>query len=102
MTSSATQVIEKIYKYNKKPNWPTHDLPRALKFSEQKYHGWFSKEQQICLKEDYRGRPFSNIWLNEAGKEVMTTTISTTALPGSNFQDIEYIGVCVKWVRSIK
>ena len=84
--------------------------------SAKLYHAWFSQKQKdvrfekkdillpcrdkVCKVQ--HKRPISNIYITEDDKEIEITEVS---LEFSNhkqrFQDSEYRGQVVKWVRSI-
>ena len=67
--------------------FPTEDFPTT---NPQKYHGWFSQKQSNCY-----------IYLNEKGEEITVTEVTKTAAPSSKWDDLEYKGVMVKFVKSL-
>ena len=91
--------MEKLQRMQGKTNnWPTVDFPRAETGESQKYHGWFSQKQLDSMNN--LGKTASYIYLNENGEEIEVTSVSCSARPSMRFDDIEYKGVMVKWVRT--
>tara|TARA_B100001540_G_C15448347_1_gene479949 strand:- start:180 stop:416 length:237 start_codon:yes stop_codon:yes gene_type:complete len=68
-------------------------------------HGWFSQTQkkyisQVTPLQSTEKTPISNIYLNIDGKEVEVTEVKHSK-DICVFEDAEYVGICIKWVRSI-
>ena len=95
--------MEKLQRIQGKTNnWPTVDFPRAETGESQKYHGWFSQKQldakgEIITQNKSKGL---YIYLNENEEEIAVTSVTRSARPTMRFDDIEYKGVMVKWVRN--
>jgi len=96
--------MEKLQRMQGKTNnWPTVDFPRAETGESQKYHGWFSRkqlDQNRGIIEQKKSKALY-IYLNENSEEIAVTSVSCSARPSMQFDDIEYKGVMVKWVRTV-
>lgn len=64
---------------------PTEYQPEIL-------HGWYSETQKKRNSKVF-------IYLNKDGKEVEVTEVQQYK-EMSAFEDAEYVGICIKWVRS--
>ncbi len=75
------------------------------------YHAYFSqtaKNNKMNRKERFRSESFqnnrvvlSNIYLSQEGKEVEITEVCQEKKEKFNFEDMEYRGIVVKWIRTI-
>ena len=75
------------------------------------YHAYFSqtaKNNRMNHKERFRSESFqnnrvvlSNIYLSQEGKEVEITEVCQEKKEKFNFEDMEYRGIVVKWIRTI-
>ena len=102
--------MDTLLRLQKKPHWPTEDLPRAEDLVKQTYYGWFSQKQKNMTAmqkhtENY-GRPSrphhkSHIYKNAEGEEIEVTAVGVEALPPIYYDDIEYRGIMVQWVRNV-
>ena len=70
-------------------------------------YGYYSEKQKNLrcnAMRSQRGRyPKSSIYLNTNGEEIEVTEVSKKSPEefDKNFDDIKYVGVVTKWVRSI-
>jgi len=74
------------------------------------YHAYFSqtaKNNRMNHKERFSSESFqnkvvlSNIYLSQEGKEVEITEVCQEKKEKFNFEDMEYRGIVVKWIRTI-
>lgn len=75
------------------------------------YHAYFSqtaKNKRMNHKERFSSESFqnnkvvlSNIYLSQEGKEVEITEVCREKKEKFNFEDMEYRGIVVKWIRTI-
>jgi len=71
---------------------------------EYGYYSEKQKNQRCNALRSQRGRyPTSSIYLNIKGEEIEITEVSKKSLEelDSGWDDIKYVGVVTKWVRSI-
>lgn len=73
-------------------------------------HAYFSqtaKNNRMNHKERFSSESFqnkvvlSNIYLSQEGKEVEITEVCQEKKEKFNFEDMEYRGIVVKWIRTI-
>ena len=101
--------MEKLTKLQRKhTNFPIEDLPAKEEDGTKKYYAWFSKTQKmhklsfpLSTFGSHKRQPLSNIYLNENNEKIEVTHISQSANPNIYFDDIEYRGIVVKWIRCI-
>ena len=74
------------------------------------YHAYFSqtaKNNRMNHKERFSSESLqnkvvlSNIYLSQEGKEVEITEVCQEKKEKFNFEDMEYRGIVVKWIRTI-
>lgn len=77
------------------------------------FHGWYSEKQKkangnkkysIFSFNKNKNKPISHIYHNSKGEEIEVTFVSRDLNHGTNeniFDDIQYKGMFVKWVRNI-
>jgi len=78
--------------------------------SEKSYkmYGWFSKKQMKisqkfkCTNTNIKNVPKYNIYLTNDNREVTVTMVSKSCNKNDfNFDDIEYKGEVIKWLRAV-
>lgn len=67
--------------------------------SKQDYQfGWYSQTQKKIFEESHR-KDYSFIYLNNEGKEVEVTEVTSNDKFKSYFKDAVYVGIVTKFVR---
>mgnify|MGYP001380567571 CR=1 FL=1 len=65
-------------------------------------HGWFSQKQAKNILNTNEKNPYK-VYLNDKNKEVIVTCVTESMEKNycNNFNDMEYVGVVVKYLRKL-
>jgi len=69
-------------------------------------YGWYSEKQSLLMsRQSYyieNHKPIKyHVYETDKGKQVEVTEITSKYNPNPNFDDVEYKGVLVKWIKNI-